>query len=82
MAGIASPPAEGRWDVAAWDGGPDGLPIGVWEGDARGEGLTLLLPGGAFRFTRMGSAIPELTPKAGSATVNRRIGSASGGGRA
>ena len=79
MAGIATPPAEGRWDVAAWDGGPDGTPVGVWEGDARSAGIPLQRPGGAFVSLRPG--VPTFTARAGSASVNRRPGNAGGGGR-
>jgi hypothetical protein len=79
MAGIAAAPAEGRWDIAVWDGGPDGTPMGVWDGDANSSGLTLQRPGGAFRAQRPGLA--SLTPRAGQASVNRRPGSPVGGGR-
>lgn len=80
MAGIATPPAEGRWDLAAWDGGPDGTPVGVWDGDASSSGLPLLRPGGAIASGRM-RGVATVTPRAGSATVNRRPGNAGGGGR-
>lgn len=80
MAGIATPPAEGRWDIAVWDGGPDGAPLGVWDGDNNVSGLTLLMPGTASSYTRPGTA--TITTRAGSAQrTSRREGSAAGGGR-
>lgn len=83
MAGIAAPPAEGRWDVAAWDGDPSALFVGVWDGDARTAGISLLQPGMVTARHAIGGA-GRGRPRAGAATVggtSSRPGNAGGGGR-